>query len=292
MRPIWKVLLASAVIVCVALLGACSDDDDGGTGSDAKQPGNPTDLGYLLFKGVLFQFDDTTVDMIRDILEFYGMMSAKRTPSSDALSEITQEPVYHEDSEYWYYEHVDTSYYGIEYTADSLQFLHSGVAVQYPDSALLTEIRCGVHWVLVDTATEAKSHIDQSAPGDTLLTIDCLVTITGDPGQIAGLGDVTINLSGSVEGMPPGMSSDCDWNNDFDYVGTDLLINLTTDNCPTSGEIVYTGVMVLACPPPLPSYSNTWYARQTFDSGDVSWYIENENYYWEESGYCSWYLYF
>lgn len=282
MKFSFKFFMVLVMIFSIALWSGCSDDDEG-TDSQAKTAGNAYDMGYLMFKGLLLDIEMTDIDRIKDLLDLYEMI--KNHPPKSAPNDP---PVYHSDSKYWYYEHLDTTFYGIEIGYDSVQFLHSGVAVDIPDSALLTEIRGGVMWLLIDTATAGKAAA--TAAGDTLYTAQLTLDIVGTAGEIDGGGDVTISFNSVNEGLPPGLSSDCDWNTILNGTATGLTINLTTDNCPTAGNILYSGTMVMACPSPLPSYSNTWTARETFADGEVSWHIENESYYWDSDGYCSWYL--
>jgi len=157
-----------------------------------------------------------------------------------------------------------------------------------PDSALLTGVKGGTHWVLIDTAVAKSS--GTLAEGDTLFTIDCLADMSGEPGAIAAAGDVVISCTATFSGLPPGMSSDCEWNGDLTATGEGLPINITIDNCPRSGVINYSGTMVMDCPSPVPSYSNTWSAGETYSNGSVTWHIENETKYWDTQGYCIWYL--
>jgi len=275
-----RLLLVLAIAVLMMIFFGCSSDDNGGTNSTGKTPGDDMNLNYLLFKSLIFSIDNTNIDRIRDLFDMY---QAAAGPKSAAAG-----PVYHADSKYWYIEFADTTYYGYEISRDSIQFLQSGVAVQIPDSALLTEVKGGCYWLLLDTSA-VKIACDL-AQGDTLTKINLTCDVIGAAGQIAGAGDVTISIGGTFHGLPPGMSSDCDWNANFTVTGNNLPINLDIDNCPQSGEIIYSGTMVMACPAPIPSYSNSWTAKQTFNDGSVSWHIENENNYWDTDGYCMWYL--
>jgi hypothetical protein len=275
---------ALAIAVYLAFFCGCGSDDDNGTGSTVKQPGNPADLSYLLTKTMILQHEGMIVDMIENLLSL-GDQINNPPPKSGGVSGVNmQDPVYHSDSKYWYYEHTDTSYYGIEIACDSVQFLQSGVAVQVPELALLTEIKGGCNWILVDTATT------KSAPGDTLYTINFTIDITGAAGQIAAYGDVTINLVSTNTGLPPGMSSDCEISVGFTATGVNLLMNISQDNCPTSGQITYIGHNIMTCPSPLPSFSNNWQILQTFTAGNVTLHFENDNFYWDDDGYCIWYL--
>jgi hypothetical protein len=279
------VLVVSALVV---LFFGCSGDNggDNGGGDPGKTPGNDFDIAYLMFLNVILRLDEANVDRIQDLLDLYQSVGTGKSNAFPAGA--LQEPEYHTSSGYWYIEHIDTTFYGIEIGRDSLQFLHSGAPVVEPDSALLTQIRGGSNWVLIDTSLTRASY--PLAAGDTLYELHLLVDMVGDPGEIAGAGDVVIDISCTTQGLPPGMSSECQWECDFTGTGEDLTINIRDDTCPTSGHIDYSGESVLSCPPPAPSFSNAWEATQAFDNGTVTWHIENESHYWDTDGYCNWYL--
>lgn len=268
------VVLGIAVLL-LALLG-CSGDDDNGTNSPAKSPGNNYDLNYVIFKSEIFSCNLAYVDRIQVMLDLCFAQSPERVPT------------YHASSQYWYNEHIDTSSYGIEKSYDSVQFLHSGVPVESPDSNLLTQIKGGSHWILIDTATAKSGYT--TVPGDTHFVVSITCDITGEPGEIAGAGNVSIGFHATSTGLSPGTSSDCEWSCEIAASADGLSMNITDDNCPTSGVIDYFGPMIMNCPWPLPSYNNTWEATETFNDGGVSWRIENETYYWIADGYCAWYL--
>ena len=278
MKGVLSIFLVLIFTTCAVIFIGCSDDEKV-TGPTGIVPGNPVDWVFLLTKSIIIKIDQSHGDMIPSLIDLYGLV----------LPGKRQAPVYHEGSKYWYYEHTDTTSYGIEISHDSIQLLHSGVPVQFSDSALLTEIKGGVDYVLIDTATtEGISAV--AAVGDTLLTVGLTFDMTGAAGEIAGYGDVSIDFTSISSGLPEGMSSDCETNVNFTAVGTDLLRNLSNISypCPTSGTIVHNGTVIWACPIPAPSFSNTWTATQTFEGETISWRIENENYYWEYDGYCYW----
>jgi hypothetical protein len=208
--------------------------------------------------------------------------------SANSAERVAQAPEYHADSRYWYFEHTDTTSAGIEIGHDSIQFLHSGEAVQSPDSALLTEIKGGTRWVRIDTTTAKRG--DHLAPGDTLFTIHLTFDMTGEQGAIAAAGDVVIAMDAQSSGLPPGYYTQCDWDCDLAATGDSIALNLIDDRCPKSGEIWYAGFYAMTCPLPEPSFSGTWDARGTFSDGVLTWYIENEVYYWESKGYCFWHF--
>jgi hypothetical protein len=268
-------LVVGIAVVIFAMLG-CSSDDDSVTNVPAKTEGDEYNLNYLLFKGEVFDCKRQYVYRIEELLKLGFGQSKERVL------------VYHPSSQYWYGEDVDTSYYGIETSYDSVQFLHSGTPVENPDSSLLTEIKGGSHWVLVDTSFEKSGY--STAPGDTHFVVHMTCDVTGEPGEIAGAGNVSISFDATSSGLTPSVSSDCDWNCDITASADDLPMNITDDNCPTSGVIDFVASMVMICPSPLPSYSNSWEATETYSDGAVSWRIENESHYWNADGTCTWYI--
>lgn len=142
--------------------------------------------------------------------------------------------------------------------------------------------------MLVETADEKSNY--WTAPGDTHLVVELTIDMVGQPGEIAGAGDVYLSFNSVFDGLSPSTSSDCDWNCLIGARADSLAMNITDDNCPMSGMVVFTGTMDMVCPSPLPSYNNDWDATEMFNNGDVTWHIEHETLYWDCDGYCSWYL--
>jgi hypothetical protein len=286
MSALVKSSLVLVIVLLVAVFVGCSSDNDKGTGGVVKSRGNDFDLSYLLAFNHVSGYGRCTVDRIQGLLDLCREVDS--ISSQGLLKSPAQAPVYHAGSGYWFMEDVDTSFYGMEVCQDSVQFLQSGVPVEVPDSALLTELKAGTHWVLYDTSTVALG--DGFGFGEMHCTIDLTLTVTGDAGQIAAAGDVILNTTASFDGLPPSETSDCDYYDDIVGVGENLGINLGTDNCPKSGEIRYAGRMTLTCPAPAPSFDNSWTAKESFSDGSVTWHFENEKYYWDSDGSCSWYL--
>jgi hypothetical protein len=287
MSAFTKLRSVLVIVLLAAVFVGCSSDDDNGTGSTAKTRGSDYDLGYLLALNTVSNYDHCHVDRIQCLLDL--CREVENAAALGVLQSLTPTPLYHASSGYWFMEHTDTSYYGIEVCQDSVQFLQSGVPVEIPESELLTEIRSGTHWVLYDTSTVALG--GYFGLEDVHCTIDLSLSMSGEAGEIAAAGNVILNSTTSFDGLPPEQSSDCDYYDDIVAVGDNLGMNLTVDNCPKSGEISYSGRMTLACPPPAPSFDNSWTAKETFsNNGYVTWHFENESYYWDRDGYCSWYL--
>lgn len=278
-------LMVVAVLLAISL--GCSGDDDKGTGGTAKIPGELTDQEYLLFKNVFDYAEPTMTERIRDLLDLYKAVVAHKSGTTAKLAAL--DPVYHFDTDYWYVEHTDTTEYGIEISHDSIKFFHSsGDPVQVPDSALLTEIEGGTYWILIDTTTAKDAAIP--ADGDTLAEVYLTMKMTGDPGEIAGAGDVVVSVWPSFGGLQPALGGQCEGSGGFTAIGDKLSMNLTNDDCPSSGEMFYIGTASITCPAPLPSYSERWTVNETFNNGNVALHVENDTHYWDDDGYCMWYL--
>jgi hypothetical protein len=207
-----------------------------------------------------------------------------RRPVATSTAADTVELTYHADSKYWmfYTVHYDTSSTDPLVVTrfvikDSTQFLQGMDVVQWPDSALLTEFRNGVHASITANNTTDSIYIHQ------------LVTIAGD---IPNLGDVTIDGSRGFEinFSDTGSADTCTFGLNMGAVANSVGLNVTDldqNGCPTSGNSVYAGSINVSCVgQDTASYSGGWTITETFNGNLINYVFENSTTRWTYTDTC------
>lgn len=289
-------ILATVMLIIgglIFILG-CSDDEET-TEPVVKQTGdtNAVDfeaageaMGFVdevnnMMFGMMFEIMDT----IYNDPGFPASSKSGLTEFSAGVDSDTLILTYHSGTNYWYLfaQSVDTESVDLQPVVitmtfmDSLQFLHSGTPVQWPDSALLTGVKHGVS--LVFTSSDSLGGV----------TAHQLVTVSGD---IPNAGDAEIDGISSfdifiqTDDSTPYCFFDVNLGANF----VDIMANLeglSYDGCPSSGSASYSGAMSLGCVGDTSfTYNDNWSVVQTFSGTSMHYVVENSTYRWEFDDDC------
>ncbi len=292
----------SVSLLCMALLMlvvGCSDKNS--TEPIAKTAGDTTSSEYQAASEVFEVADEISSDGFGEAFTMIGEIMSAQTPprlgqfTATAVAADTLE--FHFDSEYWYRVHSETDTQWVEgtdgydgiiewYVRDSLQFRHGASAVMVPDSALLTELRFGrvaEGWNLVDADS---------------LWIAQNATFVGQPGAIAGRGDIIANGTGAIHGAseehvgPDSAGYNCtfgfDLTGSWNQIAMNLFAVMELDGCPSSGSIVHNGSLSADCVNETDTvqFNGHWMASLTFDNGTETGVFENETTRWTVTREC------
>jgi len=294
MKKLLLILLAAALAVGLILIVGCSDDDEETTQPVVKQTGDPNAeefeatgeaFGFVeMLNQEMFYFMFETIDTVMNS----GFIAAPKGGFTEFATGAASDTViltYHSGSKYWYLyaQAVDSETVNQEIVTltmtviDSVQFLHSGTPVQWPDSALLTGVKNGV-----------SLSIDLS---DSTAMVDAhqLITVTGD---LPGFGDVEVdgNSSFDVFVSMDDVSQSCTFDINLTASLTDIMMNLTNmdaGGCPSSGRASYGGMINLACVGDTTfTFNDNWTVVQTFDGTTIHYVVENSTHRWEFDDPC------
>ncbi len=209
-----------------------------------------------------------------------------RQPVAAAVAADTATLDYHMDSQYWlfYTVHYDTTMVDTQQVVtrflvkDSIQFVQGMDIVQWPDSALLTEFRNGVHISVTASNTTDSTYVHQ------------LLAIAGD---IPGQGDISVDGSRGFELNYSTMDQNdtCQFGLNMGSSANNVGLNLTdvnqNDGCPTAGNLVYTGNINVSClGQDTLMYNDGWTITQTFNNDISNYVFENSTTRWTFADTC------
>ncbi len=297
MRKIRLITALLSLGIGAALLGGCSSS----TGTKEKTTGSLSDPQFQAAQTVMAsagEFDGMLLDVAFQAVDSVFQDSANPTPIHVVGLSLAAEAgpdsvslTYHTNTEYWYF-------YGVTYDSaydttaidtqlivtrfliqDSVQFLHGSNIVQWPDSALLTEIRNGVHVSVTNSSSTDSVYVHQR------------VTIGGD---IPNRGDVVINGSRGFEiNFSTFTDTDtCQFALNMGATAGAVGLNVVdvdqNDGCPTSGRMTYSGNIGVACVTPDTSltYNDGWIITQSFNGDIINYVFENSTTRWTFSDTC------
>jgi hypothetical protein len=295
MRKGLTLLLALVFILGTIMVISCSET----TESEPKVVGDPNDPDFQQFMTDVG--DGTEFNQMMLEAMFIAMDSVFNNPDNpnpvpgfkgDIESKALGEPdqvtiVYHAASNYWYAEMTgselevdelgtDTVHYAL---ADSIQFLHSGDPVQWPDPELLTEVKHG-------TAMNVWEAI-----GNDTGVVRQLIDVVG---EIVTMGLVTIDGNSSVmlDGSETDGQTTCEYGMDiaivFNNINADLTVLQTDQGCPSDGSMLNTVHYSLNCTGPDGSLSvnENWSISATYSDGLEHLVVENSTTRWEVDEEC------
>lgn len=283
------VLIAAALALTLAL--GCSDDN--GTNSQ-KETGDPNDPDFQAAMLAMADLSGQGFDLMEEIYGTIGTIAGGpdqiaryNSPGEAAVGDTL---LWHESSQYWYHGMgaVETTYVAdtmviTEWTVtDSIQFLHSGTPVQYPDSQFLTAIVLGAR------------HTGYSQKSDDSLVAGLALMISGAPGDLAAGGDAVIDGDGHFRGTlgffgpEAGCEFDFLFTEDYNNIGLNLDDVFEYDGCPTSGMLTHAGNLDIHCETPTDTVdvSGNWSAAFTFAGESISYVFENATTRWTGSTTC------
>jgi hypothetical protein len=284
-------ILATVMLIIgglVFILG-CSDDDDTGTGSTGKAAGdtlNPVFIGAT----------DALSDAMDSIpIGMFSMMNALEylidsTPPVIANGDKQPDTIWYDaGSHYWYAEESYSDMMNF-YRIDSMQFMHGGTAVQWPDSALVTAVNGGTYEVV------RFNVMDKSLAGDTAFRYGFHGTISGAAGEVAGMGNVTVAGSGNMYLnrmiLKDAADISCGYELNDNFSIENIQMNLYTvfglEGCPMGGSLVHHAGITLTCTGDT-AFSNTdnWYLQESFANDSSHYVVENSTYRWEMTESCA-----
>lgn len=283
-------LLAIIGIAIVAQFGGCGEDDDNVTGTQLVA-GDTTAYEYQEVRGLLYSGMGMerwslmhlnsplrAFDSIRDLAGSVVIPRGLKAPQDTLILE------YHADSRYWYhyraYEAAITTYV----LTDSIQFLHGDSIVQWPDSALLSAVKIGCHYV-------------DSSAGQWLNVVEHDITLTGYlyAGYPLSLSGQQSLLAESYEYKDVGTGDTCHTRIDFNSTMTELGVTrdgLIDALCPTSGMFASQGTVLRECHFNDSSHTldGGWTIRTTYADTMMTITFENQTYRWVWESECGGYL--
>ena len=294
MKKLLILLAAISLIIGFIFVIGCSDDDKG-TGGVTKPEG---DLNDPLFLGVQDPFErasSTVPEGIGVMMGYlYGVLDsmanlANKGKIADLKALGVSEPDtvwYDAVTKYWHGMGEQQELGWSAFSRDSVQFMHGSVAVQWPDTMLLTRINAGSRYYETMTMELAI---------DTLFDYSFRGSLTGDQGEIYSMGDVTANGSGNVFGMNLVKSGDeiyCYWeslDDDFTVENIKMIIwQIMSDGCPYAGSVTHNMDVTLLCTGDT-TFTNTgsWYVKESFANDSAYYVVENALNRWEFSEGCN-----
>lgn len=288
-RHILVSALALALVLSMQFIG-CGDDDKP---TKPKTQADPNDPSYLTATYLLSSADGGvgSAYMIA-LIDFWKI---KWGDQSDL--------VYHPASGFWYEQdfQIDTIYseenpYVIINTTqitirDSVRFWHGSTAVQNPDSAQLTRIEAGLY---------IYGDADST---DDVMTASYILNITGPAGEIWSDGDVTVNGTGTMDGIvtqiyyrepdEPRLDSLGICKVVFDIASSFPALAINLDDvffgCPHGGTINSTGpISVEYCPGADENleFPATWTSKRTFNADNITIVTNSPTRQWTRTETC------
>lgn len=283
-------LISFAALTFIAI--GCSDDN----GTDSrKQTGDPNDPEFQAAMTAMTNLSGGSFEFLGEIYGTIGTIAAGPSAVSGrnaahSAQGVGDTIIYHESSQYWYHGMgwSDTSYVADTMVitqwnvSDSVQFRHSGVPVQYPDSALVTSLIVGAR------------RSGYSEKSDDSLATGLAVTISGAAGELAAGGDAVIDGAGYFRGTLGFFGPDAGCEFDFLFTENYNDIGLNLDNvfegpgCPTSGSLVHAGSLDIYCAglSDTIDVAGNWSAGFTFSASTISYVFENATTRWTGSTTC------
>lgn len=285
-------LTVTALTAGAMLLVGCESSNKSNNG---LEPGDLESQEYQQFSEVAGGLNDATGDMVAGAFEQAGMIYAmgSSSPSKDrnpfANSFATSETdsftaTYNDVTHYWhtYWSYSDSSEGVTAVFRDSIQFREGMNAVQWPDSATVTEIRCG----------QLASIYLTGDSGTITLNATSEWIFAGEPGAIPGGGEVIINGGVNHQAQASGLVSGCnvelEMTADYDGITTTMPQLQTGESCPTSGVTTLTGAVSSVCETEggNGTFDGNWFWQATFNEGMVSISANNGVFEWTYEGEC------
>lgn len=279
-----------AAFVMVFVVG-CDEDDATTNTETTKITGDLNDPAFLSMQGGLDEvesFDGEMFDMLFGLIDTILVMApnggkiVRQSSHSLGANADSVSVAYHQSSGYWYaYASIDEIVWTSDTTSDtasiiiedSVQFLQGSMAVQWPDSALLTAIKTG-------------ASVDVTFTGGSV-TASQNFTIAG---AIIAEGDVTVNGTNAVD-VSATLLEGCTFALSMTGSATNIVLNIAAiqnDVCPTSGMLVSTGSISLECVGDTTvSFSDSWTITETFAGETITVVAENSTTRWTFTDSCS-----
>lgn len=287
------ILMMSLALVLAVVIGCSDDDENTPTDPNGLETGSLDDPELGLAQEALYNADDFSGELFTWMGFFIDSVlgeASQQSSSSSFVAKLASDSVfatYHDGSEYWYmyFRNIDTLFGNgvildiITVTLyDSIQFLHSGDPVQWPDSSLLTGIINGAALVIT-----TQNGFDDAFAAQN-------VTVVGAPGAIANKNDVTFNGTRTFEFGITDESGDCSLGLNATTTLTDLLMNIAyvdEGGCPEDGNLLHTATITIECTGDTTfSFSDTWTFDQTFDGDTIHVVVENSTTRWTFTDTC------
>lgn len=294
MKKIVFLILSAALAVTFVWIAGCSSNS---TDPTPKTVGDTTSVEFQTVSNALENAESVDGMIIDGTFELIGTFFATAAPRENKPASAA-DPIFHEASMYWYRVetatettfvsgHPDSIENISDWTrTDSLQFRNSGTPAMFPNPDSLNEIRAGVlldgYATMTDDSIHAARHI----------------TIAGEPGSLAAMGDVTINAGGTTSAFLSitsyandtvatcnfGLNMASSWNN----LSANLSNIIDSGGCPTAGTIVWAGQLSLDCVRADNglSINGGWTYVQTFAGDQVTRVFENSTTRWTETSTC------
>lgn len=280
----------SLTVVAAGALWVAGCDSKKSTNS--LTPGDPNDEGYQAFEEVVGGINETSNEMISGVFEQVNMIMDLNNSSSSkdrafpnqyASAETDSfSATYNSDSHYWHTYWsltADGSGASIVYR-DSIQFREGETAVQWPDTSLLTEIRCGQ---AMNAGFQDDSNAISIEAGSewNLSSVEGPIN-NGTEVIVSGSTNQGLNASSLATNCDMTVSVTSSHSNVRTYV-SDLA---SGQSCPSAGSIGISGSLSSSCQGGGSSLNGTWNWMATFDSGNVSISANNGQYSWSYNGVC------
>jgi hypothetical protein len=274
------VLLTLATITGLIYMPGCSDDEGDGAGPITKAEGDTLDPLFIQAMTVFDYVDDQVGEGFGGAFDLVsGFLNMRR-----------QVFEWHSDSKFWYHQELGSEGGWSWIGKDSIQFLEGGIPQQEPDSALLDQVKVGFYYL--ETFEALKPRVNPNVL-DTAILRQFFVNVAGQPGEIAGRGDVTASgnayLSTSSEYIYKKIPA-CNFELDMTATISNLSLNIANVmlyGCPTSGSVSYSGTVTLECTGDI-AFTNTdnWTMTETFSVESISYVVENSTHRWAWTEPC------
>ena len=293
MKKFLTILLAMTLIAGLIFIVSCSDDEEEVTGSTPLPAG---DLNDPLFNAAWEPIDaaSSQVPMGLEVMMNFLMgvldSAASLGKGFDLKGlDIAQPDTvwYDEATKYWHGEgeYFEAPWAG--YERDSVQFMHGGTAVQWPDTLLLTKINGGSY--MIETYTVDIKGAASPEITDTVYEFSFNGYLSGAAGAIPSFGDVNAAGSGSIRiHDQPNKNSElvyCEFEIKDNFTATGIAFNimaLMMGSCPDAGNITHNSNIYLDCTGDTTfTYTGDWYMSETFATDSVHYIVENGVYRWD-----------
>jgi hypothetical protein len=280
-------LTATALTAGALLMIGCESKDKGYTN---LEPGDPESQEFQDFQDVADGLSDVSGDMVDGMFEQCGMiLGLNDSPASKERNALSGHfasaetdsfvATYNDVSHYWhtYWSYTDSSRGVTAVYQDSIQFREGDSAVQWPNTEVITEVRCG----------QLATIMFENEDGSFTITAASHWSVTGEPGAIPGGGEIKINggVNHQVEanGLTSGCNTDLNMDAAFDDVTTTLPSLQASETCPTMGSVIMTGTVSSVCESEegTGSFDGSWYWKATFTEGTISISANNGEFEWE-----------
>jgi hypothetical protein len=298
MKKAILLLLALSLVAGLIFIIGCSDDDDNGTGSIPKQTGDMNDPLFLAAWEPIEESSAAVPEGLGVMMNFlWGVMDSAAVLGKGielrGLGAAEPDTVWYDPiTKYWHAEGEDSYINWNEYERDSAQFMHGAIAVQWPDTLLLTRINGGSHFI--NTYTSDIKEGDSPNAVDTAFEFSFSGYMAGEAGQIWDMGDITAGGTGMIHMTPEVPKSPeeiyCLYDIVDHFTATNVQINILDmmmGTCPEAGSITHFYDLTLDCEgDTVFTYTGSWYMQETFAGEMVHYIVENELYRWEFSEPC------